>query len=73
MVLAIGGTSRNMNSGCSLGHSRSDEDLPRQFPAGLRVLVVDDDMTCLMILERMLKNCDYIGEPLNDLSVDFVF
>ncbi|MFQ6632625.1 hypothetical protein Gotur_008465 [Gossypium turneri] len=30
-----------------------------QFPAGLRVLVVDDDPTCLMILERMLKACQY--------------
>ncbi|KAK6930231.1 SANT/Myb domain [Dillenia turbinata] len=30
-----------------------------QFPAGLRVLVVDDDPTCLMILERMLKACRY--------------
>ncbi|TYI12379.1 hypothetical protein ES332_A09G273400v1 [Gossypium tomentosum] len=30
-----------------------------QFPAGLRVLVVDDDPTCLMILEKMLKACQY--------------
>ncbi|XP_028751518.1 two-component response regulator ARR2-like isoform X2 [Neltuma alba] len=30
-----------------------------QFPAGLRVLVVDDDPTCLMILEKMLRNCLY--------------
>ncbi|GFP85277.1 two-component response regulator arr1 [Phtheirospermum japonicum] len=30
-----------------------------QFPAGLRVLVVDDDPTCLLILEKMLKNCKY--------------
>ncbi|KAK6161049.1 hypothetical protein DH2020_004430 [Rehmannia glutinosa] len=30
-----------------------------QFPAGLRVLVVDDDPTCLRILEKMLKNCLY--------------
>lgn len=29
------------------------------FPAGLRVLVVDDDPTCLMILERMLRQCLY--------------
>jgi two-component response regulator (ARR-B family) len=32
-----------------------------QFPAGLRVLVVDDDPTCLMILERMLRFCLYEG------------
>ncbi|RDY11974.1 Two-component response regulator ARR2, partial [Mucuna pruriens] len=30
-----------------------------QFPVGLRVLVVDDDPTCLMILERMLRACLY--------------
>ncbi|KAL0447207.1 UNVERIFIED_CONTAM: Two-component response regulator ORR26 [Sesamum latifolium] len=29
------------------------------FPAGLRVLVVDDDPTWLKILERMLKKCNY--------------
>lgn len=32
-----------------------------QFPAGLRVLVVDDDPTCLKILEKMLQNCCYAG------------
>ncbi|KAE8705437.1 Two-component response regulator ARR2 [Hibiscus syriacus] len=31
-----------------------------QFPAGLRVLVVDDDITCLRILEQMLRRCLYI-------------
>jgi len=32
-----------------------------QFPAGLRVMVVDDDPTCLRILERMLRVCLYEG------------
>ncbi|KAL8161962.1 hypothetical protein V2J09_013451 [Rumex salicifolius] len=32
---------------------------PAQFPAGLRVLVVDDDPTCLKILEKMLQACQY--------------
>jgi hypothetical protein len=32
-----------------------------QFPAGLRVLVVDDDPTCLVILEKMLRTCRYEG------------
>jgi two-component response regulator (ARR-B family) len=31
------------------------------FPAGLRVLVVDDDPTWLRILEKMLKKCFYQG------------
>ncbi|KAH9626942.1 hypothetical protein KSS87_003893 [Heliosperma pusillum] len=30
-----------------------------EFPAGLRVLVVDDDPTCLIILEKMLRTCRY--------------
>lgn len=29
------------------------------FPAGLRVLVVDDDPTWLKILEKMLRKCSY--------------
>ncbi|KAL2506820.1 Two-component response regulator ARR2 [Abeliophyllum distichum] len=29
------------------------------FPAGLRVLVVDDDLICLTVLERMLQKCLY--------------
>ncbi|XP_071698622.1 two-component response regulator ARR2-like [Rutidosis leptorrhynchoides] len=33
--------------------------VPDKFPAGLRVLVVDDDPTCLMILKQMLKKCNY--------------
>ncbi|XP_057416078.1 two-component response regulator ARR2-like isoform X2 [Lotus japonicus] len=37
----------------------SGEAVSDQFPAGLRVLVVDDDPTCLMILEKMLRTCLY--------------
>ncbi|XP_021987215.1 two-component response regulator ARR1 isoform X2 [Helianthus annuus] len=36
-----------------------DSGVSDQFPAGLRVLVVDDDSTCLMILEKMLRHCKY--------------
>jgi CheY-like chemotaxis protein len=31
------------------------------FPAGLRVLVVDDDPLCLRIVEKMLHRCQYVG------------
>ncbi|XP_058184112.1 two-component response regulator ORR21 isoform X4 [Rhododendron vialii] len=30
-----------------------------EFPVGLRVLVVDDDVTCLKIMEQMLRRCMY--------------
>ncbi|KAK7399970.1 hypothetical protein VNO78_11168 [Psophocarpus tetragonolobus] len=42
-----------MDNGC-FSSSRHDA-----FPAGLRVLVVDDDPTWLRILEKMLKKCLY--------------
>ncbi|CAA7057453.1 unnamed protein product [Microthlaspi erraticum] len=48
------GHGRGPDSGVVGGGSNSDP-----FPAGLRVLVVDDDPTCLMILERMLRTCLY--------------
>nr|KYP57922.1 Two-component response regulator ARR2 [Cajanus cajan] len=38
---------------------KSSDAVSDQFPAGLRVLVVDDDPTCLMILEKMLRTCLY--------------
>lgn len=41
--------------------SSSSHGSTQQFPAGLRVLVVDDDPTCLMILEKMLRTCHYEG------------
>lgn len=31
------------------------------FPSGLRLLVVDDDPTCLMIVAGMLRKCNYEG------------
>ncbi|ESQ55846.1 hypothetical protein EUTSA_v10024686mg [Eutrema salsugineum] len=48
------GHGRGPDSSVVGGSSNSDP-----FPAGLRVLVVDDDKTCLKILERMLMNCLY--------------
>ena len=32
-----------------------------QFPVGLKVLVVDDDIICLRIVEQMLRRCQYYG------------
>ncbi|KAL6012111.1 Two-component response regulator Orr24 [Asimina triloba] len=30
-----------------------------KFPVGMRVLAVDDDPTCLKVLENLLRRCDY--------------
>ncbi|XP_060197588.1 two-component response regulator ARR2-like [Lycium barbarum] len=43
----------------STGSWKSGDVVSDQFPVGLRVLVVDDDPTCLRILEKMLRNCHY--------------
>ncbi|XP_076940031.1 two-component response regulator ARR2-like [Bidens hawaiensis] len=47
------------SSGGSWKSGAGDGGVSDQFPAGLRVLVVDDDSTCLMILEKMLRHCSY--------------
>lgn len=39
--------------------STSSSSASRKFPAGLRVLVVDDDPLCLKIVEKILRNCQY--------------
>ncbi|CAA6664759.1 unnamed protein product [Spirodela intermedia] len=50
---------KSSNLGSTLGPTKADEEVPERFPAGLRVLVVDDDTTCLKILEQMLQKCEY--------------
>ncbi|KAJ7515453.1 hypothetical protein O6H91_22G013900 [Diphasiastrum complanatum] len=37
------------------------ESPKEHFPAGLKVLVVDDDPTCLFHLDAMLRRCSYSG------------
>ncbi|XP_038707705.1 two-component response regulator ARR2-like isoform X2 [Tripterygium wilfordii] len=44
-------------------------DVSDQFPVGLRVLVVDDDPTCLMILEKMLRTCLYESTKCNRAEI----
>lgn len=53
---SAGGSSSGRNQG------GGGETVVEMFPSGLRVLVVDDDPTCLMILERMLMTCLYRGK-----------
>lgn len=55
-----------MNLGSGKGSTSSSplktgDVVSDKFPAGLRVMVVDDDPTCLRILERMLRACLYEG------------
>ncbi|PIN19242.1 hypothetical protein CDL12_08095 [Handroanthus impetiginosus] len=52
---------------------KSSDGVSDQFPAGLRVLVVDDDPTCLRILEKMLKNCRYEVTTCNRAEIALKF
>lgn len=61
------GQGRGPDSAGVAGGVSSNSD---PFPAGLRVLVVDDDPTCLMILERMLRTCLYRGSSCSSFSQD---
>jgi hypothetical protein len=45
------------------GHGAKD-----QFPVGMRVLAVDDDPTCLRLLEQLLQHCQYHGMPCSSRS-----
>ncbi|KAK4586566.1 hypothetical protein RGQ29_023637 [Quercus rubra] len=49
----------SMSTASSSTNWKANDVVPDQFPAGLRVLVVDDDPTCLVILEKMLRTCLY--------------
>ncbi|WCJ33631.1 Two-component response regulator ORR21 [Euphorbia peplus] len=55
----VGATSSNYSSCKNGGGAIAAAAVPEQFPAGLRVLVVDDDTTCLTVIERMLRRCHY--------------
>lgn len=52
-------TGSSFGSGSGSLSCKPDTGVSDQFPAGLRVLVVDDDVTCLKILEQMLRRCLY--------------
>ncbi|CAI9296655.1 unnamed protein product [Lactuca saligna] len=52
-------TASSFVSGSGSLSSKPATGVSDQFPVGLRVLVVDDDVTCLKILEQMLRRCSY--------------
>lgn len=60
----LGNGKGSMSTVTTTGVMKSGDVVSDQFPAGLRVLVVDDDPTCLMILEKMLRTCLYEGTTL---------
>ena len=62
-----------MSTASSSSVRKPSESVPLQFPAGLRVLVVDDDPTCLMILEKMLRICRYEGILFDSAWIFLVF
>jgi two-component response regulator (ARR-B family) len=39
----------------------SDDVCGDDFPVGMHVLAVDDDRTCLKLLENLLRKCKYNG------------
>ncbi|KAF3618067.1 Two-component response regulator ARR1 [Capsicum annuum] len=57
----------------STGSWKSGDIVSDQFPVGLRVLVVDDDPTCLRILEKMLRNCHYEVTKCNRAEIALSF
>ncbi|KAG2317749.1 hypothetical protein Bca4012_068664 [Brassica carinata] len=57
-------------AGSSSGRNQGgEESTAEMFPSRLRVLVVDDDPTCLMILERMLRTCLYEVKKCNRAEI----
>ncbi|XP_031492032.1 two-component response regulator ORR21 [Nymphaea colorata] len=59
----------NPSTASNYGSCQTEVGVPDQFPAGMRVLVVDDDTTCLKILEQMLKKCMYTVTTCNRATV----
>ncbi|KAK9072855.1 hypothetical protein SSX86_009290 [Deinandra increscens subsp. villosa] len=52
-----------------MSNSAGSGSVSDEFPAGLRVLVVDDDPVCLMIIEKMLKICNYQATVCNKARI----
>ena len=46
---------------CAMGDDAEEPSQAPSFPEHLRVLVVDDDPLCLMIVAKMLRRCNYEG------------
>ena len=66
-------SSKGVAASCASGTAAAElVIISDQFPVGLRVLVVDDDVTCLRILEQMLRRCRYQGPSVRPSVVVFL-
>ena len=66
-------SSKGVAASCASGTAATElVVISDQFPVGLRVLVVDDDVTCLRILEQMLRRCRYQGPCVRPSVVVFL-
>jgi len=45
-------------------HLGDEDGCVDRFPVGMRVLAVDDNPTCLKVLENLLRKCQYQGSLL---------
>ncbi|RWW66128.1 hypothetical protein BHE74_00026526 [Ensete ventricosum] len=60
-----------MSAGSSYASSKLESDrVPDKFPVGMKVLLVDDDLTCLAVVKRMLLHCQYDGLKLVLFKLD---
>ena len=50
--------------GSLVGEHGDKDGFSDRFPVGMRVLAVDDDQTCLKVLENLLRKCQYQGSLL---------
>lgn len=50
-----------MENGDAFPSGVGGDTLPQDFPAGMRVLVVEDDPNCLADLTQILESCGYKG------------
>ena len=56
-----------------MGSAGCEDGAIDKFPIGMRVLAVDDDPTCLKVLENFLRACQYEGLLLFLLCLLFFF
>eukprot|EP01018_Ginkgo_biloba_P006434 Gb_15884 [translate_table: standard] len=59
--IGMSGNLRMKNNNSNNNKVVNEEETNDTFPVGMRVLVVDDDPICLLLLENLLRSCQYQG------------